>query len=228
MHYQAAIYYEQMHYIQKQILDQLRTTSQARYVQLQPDGIESSHFKYHLNLLITDGLVTHVDRGVYELSDKGKAYVDKLSSGRVNPHETPKVITYTLLQDSDSYYLLPKPKEPYRGLLNLVGGKLHVGEDALSASRRELREKLSIEGAGPKLKGVANIRIKNHDEPYTQVVAYVCTLTLDTQAPDQLVAISKPDINAQQNLAPDTLAIITKLQGNIPFVIDIDADISAG
>lgn len=123
----------------------LKRTDSLRYSQLLPDHIESSHFKYHLDSLIKNQLVEKISRGKYKLSDKGKSFVDKLSEDRINPKEMPKVITYTLLYNKDYYYLQSEDKEPYRGLLNLVGGKMHLGETALEASKREIREKLKIE-----------------------------------------------------------------------------------
>ena len=35
-------------------------------------------------------------------------------------------------------------KQPYKGLYNLVGGKIEPGEDSLSAAYRELKEETSI------------------------------------------------------------------------------------
>ena len=96
-----------MHIYQKNILDQLRQTPVMRYSQMQPDDVESSHFKYHLNQLIKDKLVEQKGRGLYGLTQTGQKAVDKLSSGRVNPHQTPKVITYTLLTDADNYFCAP-------------------------------------------------------------------------------------------------------------------------
>ena len=37
-------------------------------------------------------------------------------------------------------------KEPYKGLYNLVGGKIEQGEDGLSAALRELKEETGITG----------------------------------------------------------------------------------
>lgn len=193
-----------MHYIQKQILDQLRTQTSARYAELQPDGVESSHFKYHLNILIADGLVSHISRGTYALAEMGKAYVDKLSTGRVNPYDTPKVITYTLLSDDTHYYLYSKDKEPYRGLLNFVGGKLHTGETAVMASQRELSEKLGLDTLIPDVLGVANIRITQNHEPFTHVVAYICRAAAAEPIQHRnIVAVAKSELHTHTNLAPD-------------------------
>ena len=94
------------------MLDLLRSTPSMRYSQLQPDGVESSHFKYHLNQLIKDKLVEQTGRGVYALTNTGKSAVDRLSRGKTNPELSPKVITYTLLRDASHYYLQRKDKQP--------------------------------------------------------------------------------------------------------------------
>lgn len=217
----------QMHYLQKQILDQLRTQASARYAELQPDGVESSHFKYHLNILIADGLVSHPSRGTYTLAEKGKSFVDKLSAGRVSPYDTPKVITYTLLSDETHHYLYLKDKEPYRGLLNFIGGKLHTGETATQASQRELWEKLGIDHADPELIGVANIRITRNHEPFTHAVAYLCRVV--TTAPikhPNIVAIAKSESHIQTNLAPDFRELLEMFSSAGQIVRDITIELN--
>jgi len=45
---------------------------------------------------------------------------------------------------ADKVLMCKRHKEPYKGLYNLVGGKIEPGEDGLAAAYRELKEETSI------------------------------------------------------------------------------------
>lgn len=47
-------------------------------------------------------------------------------------------------QDADKWLMCLREKEPYKGLLNLVGGKIEEDEEHLSAAYRELEEETAI------------------------------------------------------------------------------------
>lgn len=210
-----------MHYLQKAILDKLRYESPLNYSALMPDGIESSHFRYHLKLLVSDGLVNKNADGHYGLTSKGEREVDYLSSGRTTIVRTPKAITYTLLTHQDRLLLYKKPKEPYRSLLGLVGGKLHFGEDAPQAAQREVHEKVGLTIPLPTLRGVADIIILEDTEPLSHVAAYVHTFVL----PDLPAALPK-DIHVVQAaeldafpLAPDLHPLLEAIETQVGTVL---------
>lgn len=198
---------------QKHILDLLRTTPSLRYSQLQPDGVESSHFRYHLLQLQKDDLITRTEDGNYSLSSRGLAVVDKLSENRINPHQTPKVITYTLLFDDDNYYLYRKPKAPYRATLNMIAGKLHIGESAASASAREVHEKIDLDITPPHARAVANIRIIDDGQIITHIIAYIFDYHLNG-GHVALEAIPRQSIADRTDLAPDFLQIVNSLDND--------------
>jgi 8-oxo-dGTP diphosphatase len=50
--------------------------------------------------------------------------------------------------------LIRRRRPPFVGLLNGLGGKLEVGEDPLSAWRREVREEAGLEPLGAEVRGV--------------------------------------------------------------------------
>lgn len=200
-----------MHMYQKHILDELRQSESLRYSQMQPKGVESSHFKYHLNQLLQDGLVEQVARGEYRLSQKGQAAVDRLSENRINPHLTPKVITYTLLRDDANYYLYRKHKEPYLGTLNMIAGKLHIGETAEQAAVREVREKADLVITTPQLRAVANIRIGSDEQLITHMIAYVFVAKWHADV-SSLETIAIKDIASRDDLAPDLLLLLAEIE----------------
>ena len=47
-------------------------------------------------------------------------------------------------EKADHLLMCRRSKDPYRGLLNFVGGKIEAGEDGMDAAYRELREETSI------------------------------------------------------------------------------------
>jgi 8-oxo-dGTP diphosphatase len=68
-------------------------------------------------------------------------------------------------------------KEPYKGLYNLVGGKIEPGEDGLTAAYRELKEET----------GIADIRLVHlmdfvyHQKDSCRVEVYAGRLTRDAE-----------------------------------------------
>lgn len=204
-----------MHYLQKHILDELRVVPSARYSELNTENVESGHFRYHLSQLIKDGYIEQLARGEYRLSDQGRQLVDKLSSGRVNPHAMPKVITYTLLTNNKQVWLQKKPKEPYRGLYNMLGGKLHEGETATQAAGREVQEKAGLTVETPRLSGIFEIFINKDGELHTHVIAYVFCSHVDTQdlSDNSLTGFDIADLPTTENLASDFLPVFNRING---------------
>ena len=55
-------------------------------------------------------------------------------------------VTWVFNSATDRALFCMRQKEPYKGLYNLVGGKIETDEDNLSAAYRELREETGITG----------------------------------------------------------------------------------
>lgn len=200
-----------MHVLQKQIVDNLRKTESMRYSELRPDDIESSHFNYHLDQLLRAGYLEQIEKGVYKLSLKGHSVVDQLSEKRIKPSQSPKVITYTLLYDDENYYLKKKDKEPYRNLLNMIGGKVHESETTLDAAIREIEEKTENKIENPDFCLTAEIMISKNDQLISHAIAYVYKKKVDSDNFKDLTIVKRDSFTDNESLAPDVFQIIEAL-----------------
>lgn len=206
-----------MHIYQKHILDLLRKSKKLRYSELQPFGVESSHFKYHLDQLVGDGLVTRLERGVYTLTAKGKMAVDRMSEHRVNPNETPKVITYILLQRDGKYYLYRKDKEPFLGALNMISGKMHINEHSRDAAEREVREKVGLQAINVEHRLVAEVQIRESDQLISHFIAYVFTAEFEGESP-KLEAFTPEDLMECKDVAADLPLLLRAIDTRKKFI----------
>jgi len=206
-------YNHDMHYIQKNILDELRVKDSVRYAKLNSSEVESGHFRYHLGQLIKDGYVEQVDRGLYRLTSAGLSYVDKLSEHKTTLTSMPKVITYTLLKDGDKVLLQKKSKQPYMNLFNMIGGKLHEGEFTQQAAIREVYEKTGASIEKVSLAGVFEILISNSKQLLSHTIAYVFVANVNSEsfASSKVELFNIQDLAAESHLAPDFMPIFKSL-----------------
>lgn len=67
-------------------------------------------------------------------------------------------------KDGKKVLMCKRLKDPYKGMFNLVGGKLELGEDELEAAYRELSEETGITKNDVKLIHVMNFQYKLMDK----------------------------------------------------------------
>ena len=63
-------------------------------------------------------------------------------------------------EDKSKILMCKREKEPYKGLFNLVGGKLEEGENELEGAYRELKEETGITVEDISLKHIINFNYK--------------------------------------------------------------------
>lgn len=85
------------------------------------------------------------------------------------------VIIYS--KDESMLLFCKRMKEPYKGKLNLVGGKIEPGEDGFVAAYRELREETGIDKEDVSLRHMMDFTYYNQD---CYVEVYVGTLNKKT------------------------------------------------
>ena len=176
-----------MHKLETHILHRLTLAQQLRYSQIKPPSIEGNHFMYYLKKLIGAGLVSKT-QDHYQLTTKGRSYVDKLSLSDFQPRIQPKIVTLIACQNSQGDYLLyRRSREPFLGLIGFPYGKIHLGETILQAATRELAEKTGI---AAKLHHVGNVYLTIHDSKEL-ITHMLCHIFTGQRPTGELIAKSK-------------------------------------
>lgn len=168
-----------MHWIQKHILDQLIYHPTRRFSELRADGVESNLFQYHLRHIIKKGLVEKTDGG-YQLAPVGLYYADRYSLVYKGERPQPKLITVVVIKNSaGETLLLKKKRQPWVGQLHLTAGKIHAGEAASEAARREVQEKLEVAIDSVEFRSVAQVQIRKEGVAVSDFVAFVFSAKYD-------------------------------------------------
>jgi len=79
-------------------------------------------------------------------------------------------------KSQDKILMCKREKEPYKGMFNLVGGKVEQNEDELSAAYRELKEETGITNNDITLTHIMNFQYKLSD---MELEVYVGKLNKD-------------------------------------------------
>lgn len=66
-------------------------------------------------------------------------------------------------KNEENILMCKRSKEPYKGLFNLVGGKVEENENEMDAAYRELEEETGIKSADIKLTHIMNMQYKLKD-----------------------------------------------------------------
>lgn len=149
-----------MHHLQTQILYNLALHDGLKFSQLKPSDLESNQFMYHLKAVMAQGYVQK-DDALYKLTAKGIRYVNSLSFELMSTRLQPVLKTMIFAENDKGEQLLYRfNRQPLRGRVGFVTGKVHYGETLEQAAARELREK---SGLSADLSFAGQINSRNYD-----------------------------------------------------------------
>lgn len=137
-----------LHKTQANILRVLLFKKTEKFSNLNVESLSSDHFSFHINKLIKDGLILKNINGFYNLSNKGKEFANRLDTKKVEIEKQAKIgvlIVASKFENQTKKYLIQQRlKEPYFGFFGFITGKIKLGESALAAAKRELKEETGM------------------------------------------------------------------------------------
>ena len=95
------------------------------------------------------------------LREADKKFIKYKKTGEIAMKKLNVIIVFD--KDENKILMCKRTKEPYKGKLNLVGGKVEKEEDELHAAYRELEEETGIKRDDIKLINVMNFNYKLQD-----------------------------------------------------------------
>lgn len=168
-----------MHPIQSHILKKLTLSKSSRYSEIKPSGVESNKFSYHLRTLLDSGMVERLTLG-YQLTPRGKRYVDKMSLQSFYPRSQPKIVTVIICKNTVGECLLFKyKKQPFYDLYGFPSGKIHFGETIIEAANRELKEKTGL-SAKLSHRGNVYLSVRERGEIISHMLCHVFSASQPT------------------------------------------------
>lgn len=138
----------QIHPVQAKILRELLFKPEARFSELNIEGLTSDHFTFHINQLIDSDLINKVSNGKYGLTTKGKEFANRLDTDTARIERQPKIgvlVVATQGIGKNTKYLVQKRlKQPYYNFTGFMTGKIRWGETAKETALRETKEETGL------------------------------------------------------------------------------------
>lgn len=144
---------QELHAAQLSILDTLRHAPAASFSTLmQPTGMTSDVFKFHVRSLLNDGYISKQTDGYYRLTNRGKEYANNLDTSRSGLQKQPKLSVLVFASRTNAngkteYVFQKRLRKPYYGYWSVIGGPVQWGEPAETTAARELHKQTGLAAA---------------------------------------------------------------------------------
>jgi hypothetical protein len=134
------------HHIQKKILRQL-VLGHSRFSELNPSGVDSNLYNYHLHQLIAGHYVEKTDDNRYQLTELGKAEGINLKLNRQERLAQAHSVLLLQVRDASGKYLLRKrTAHPMHGRTGFLHGEPKAAEPLTTTATRVLLERTGLTG----------------------------------------------------------------------------------
>ncbi len=178
--------------------------------------ITSNKFSYYLKKMENQNLIEKKDEK-YFLTLKGKKEAATTDGSTGIVKKRPYIAMLLAIKKGDKYVLYKRMKEPYYGNSGFPGAKLEMGEEILSAAKRELLEETGLICDG-KLIGIQNLITYNNDELFAHMVQYIILFEnpngklVNESREGTYYFKTKKEILSQKKLFPDIPKVIDDIE----------------
>jgi 8-oxo-dGTP pyrophosphatase MutT (NUDIX family) len=138
-----------IHDFQASILRTLLFNPGSRFRDLNKVGVTNDHFTFHLNHLVTEGLISK-ENGKYSLTVEGKEFANRMDTDSLKLEKQAKlgVAIHAIRQNKGKteYLVHHRLKEPFFGWYGSHSGKIRWGESPMETAKREFMEETGMTG----------------------------------------------------------------------------------
>ncbi len=150
---------KELHLTQASILRVLMFKPEARFSDLNAEGLSSDHFTFHVKKLLEMEFIEKTDEGLYRLTRSGKEFTNRFDTDvkQIVLERQAKIgVSVICTRDQEGkieYLIQQRLKQPYYGFYGFVTGKVRWGESVFETAARELKEETGL-SATLKLVGI--------------------------------------------------------------------------
>lgn len=162
--------------IKQEILQKLSLNKALSYSEARPDDVANDLYNYHLQHLVSKGLVLKKNKK-YQLTEEGIKYIhfEQPVSLQVEVPEMFKLGVLLILYNSETNTVLAQKRKrrPHYDSWGIIGGVVKHGEHITKAASRVFKEETGLDVDFKKVGVLRNI--KHHDdELFCDSIFYVC------------------------------------------------------
>lgn len=147
---------KQLNHIQNKVLHKLLFSPKLRYSEIKPEDMTGSHFKFYLDQLLVEKLVTKREAR-YILTRKGKELANQMNTDTKQISQMPKVTSKLCCIRgngvSRELLIYKRLKNPFYGHIGIPTHKVWYGEPMLQAVKEGLTNECGLSGE-PELVGI--------------------------------------------------------------------------
>ena len=139
-----------LHKAQISILEALRHNEALRFSELmQPTGLTSDAFKFHVRKLVHAGIVEKTEAGEYQLTLRGKEVANTINRTTRVSHKQPKLSVLLVIsrdgENGTEYLVQKRQRHPFYGYWSFLSGPVLWGEEPEITAQRELEKQAGLE-----------------------------------------------------------------------------------
>lgn len=174
---------DNLHPYQMRILYKIMFLPDARFSDLNIQGVTSDLLTYHINKLVQLGFVAketdkNSDSTVYKLTTKGKRYINTIDTETTKQERFGKrgvllrAVRYNEELDDFEYLCNKRLKHPFYGYYGFHTGKIREGETIIQTARREFLEETGLKIVDFEFVGINHLITFNENKEFLRDIYF--------------------------------------------------------